>query len=93
MVCGRSPILGQFYGQGFNSNAIPRTADVEQIPKDTLTDALKEATRHTQKGKYHKIKHAAQLVGRINPLIVRGRAFRCSQLFETLERVITMGRP
>src|SRR5262245_43173781 len=41
----------KFYGQRFNANAIPRTPNVEQIGKQDLESALKEATRRTARGK------------------------------------------
>jgi len=44
--------LSRFYGQKFNVNAIPRDLNVEQIGKQALESALKEATRHTANGEY-----------------------------------------
>jgi hypothetical protein len=52
--------LSWFYGQRFNGNAIPRNPNVEQIGKQDLESALKEATRHTPKGAYHTIGIALQ---------------------------------
>jgi hypothetical protein len=76
-----------YYGQRFNRNAIPANRDVEAIPKDTLLDALTEATRRTQKGSYKKIKHAADLLKLIRPGEVR-RASYCDRLFQQIERVM-----
>ncbi|NES99663.1 MAG: DUF4276 family protein [Sphaerospermopsis sp. SIO1G1] len=39
--------LKKFYGQGFKENAIPKTADVETIPKDNLERILKTASGKT----------------------------------------------
>ena len=75
--------LRKYYGEGFNPNSIPRNADVEAIPKDQLLDGLEAATRRTKKGEYHKIKHAADLLGRINEEKVR-KALYCDRIFTTI---------
>lgn len=54
--------LQSFYGKGFNVDALPKHSDVEQVSKDTIMQSLKSATRRTQKGEYHKIKHGAELL-------------------------------
>ncbi|CAA9310236.1 MAG: hypothetical protein AVDCRST_MAG68-1297 [uncultured Gemmatimonadetes bacterium] len=76
--------LARFYGQGFAANAIPRTKNVETIPKDDLVPALKRATRGTTKGEYHKTRHAFDLLAQIDPAKVRSRAPHCERLFQTL---------
>ncbi len=78
--------LRGFYGQGFRDNAIPGTRNVEAIDKQRLESALSRATRDTQKGEYHKIKHGATLLGRIDPAKVREKARHCERLFRTVER-------
>ncbi len=76
--------LSQFYGQGFRANAIPENPDVEQIAKDDLEPSLKNATRNTKKGEYHKAKHAWKLLETINPSKVRRASRYCERLFATL---------
>ena len=76
--------LRSFYGQGFQESAIPKANDVETIDKDRLLDSLKKASRSTQKGTYHKIRHAGRLLGRLDPATVRKRAGHCERLFATL---------
>lgn len=80
--------LRSYYGQRFNANALPRTRDVEQIAKGTLFAALRDATRNTQKGGYHKTRHAPQLLERIQSNIVRSRATYCARLFKVIEEAI-----
>jgi len=77
--------LATFYGEGFRENSIPGNPDVEQIPWDQLTACLKEATRHTQKGEYHKIHHAGRLLELIDPAKVQGASRHCKRLFTTLQ--------
>ncbi|HEX4959528.1 MAG TPA: DUF4276 family protein [Thermoanaerobaculia bacterium] len=74
-----------FYGQGFLQGALPSRQDVEAIAKDDLMRALDRATVRTQKGRYHKISHCADLLGRLDPERVRARARHCDLLFTTLE--------
>jgi hypothetical protein len=76
--------LSQYYGQGFNSNPIPLGQNVENIPKEVLHSALKEATRHTSKGEYHKVRHAYKLLELIDPTSVRQASQYCDRLFTTV---------
>ena len=80
--------LGQFYGQGFQRSAIPTNPNVEEIDKDVLEPALVRATRRSQKGRYHKTRHAPKLLERLSPSVVRAKAEHCDRLFATLRRVI-----
>ena len=80
--------LRAFYGQGFQESAIPVMQDVEQIDKAALVPALERASRRTQKGPYHKMRHAGRLLARIDPERVRLRAQHCERLFRTLLGII-----
>lgn len=77
--------LARFYGQRFLHGALPRRRDVEAIAKDDLVRALDRATARTQKGRYHKISHCADLLGLLDRNRVRARARHCDLLFTTLE--------
>jgi Domain of unknown function (DUF4276) len=76
--------LSKFYGQGFNANALPRNPNVEQIGKADLESALKEATRRTAKGEYHKIHHGPKILSQLDVAKVRRAATHCNRLFMTL---------
>ena len=76
--------LSSFYGQRFNVNAILRNPNVEQISKQDLESALKEATRHTAKGEYHKIHHGPKILSQLDVARVRRAATHCDRLFITL---------
>jgi hypothetical protein len=80
--------LAEFYGQGFRIKALPRMADVEAISKEKVAAALARATQETQKGRYHKIRHGPDLLGRLDPAQVRQRAKHCDRLFATLETIL-----
>jgi len=76
--------LNELYGKGFVAGAIPKTRDVEKVPKADLLDALKRATRETQKGEYHKTRHAPQILERLDAEKVRARARHCDRLWSTI---------
>jgi hypothetical protein len=77
--------LAAFYGQGFLRGSLPKRQDVEAIAKEDLIRALDRATSRTQKGRYHKISHCADLLGLLDQNRVRSRARHCDLLFTTLE--------
>ena len=58
-------VLAEYYGQSFRKNALPQTRNLETVAKVTLATSLEQATRATQKGAYHKIRHAGDLLKRI----------------------------
>lgn len=76
--------LAKYYGQHFGAKALPARENVEQVAKADIERSLKEATRRTQKGEYHKIRHASDLLARIDPAKVRKRAPHCERLLTTL---------
>jgi hypothetical protein len=80
--------LAGYYGQHFNRKALPTHKDIEAVSKEQLLDKLKRATEKTQKGPYAKIRHCADLLGRLNPDRVRQRARHCELLFSSLESLL-----
>ena len=81
--------LAGYYGQGFHANALPATDQLETVKKDIIIRGLHQATRMTQKGPYHKIRHA-DLLKCIDHRKVRQRCPACNGFFSTLEKWITM---
>ena len=78
--------LGAYYGRDFRKNALPRQQNLEDVSKRDVAKALDRATRHSQKGRYHKIRHARHLLQRIDPAAVRRRCRHCARMFEILLR-------
>lgn len=70
--------LHTFYGQGFNSNALPKRQKLDDEDRHALSSALAVATSKTKKGSYHKIHHASALLSKVRPekLAVRCTSFR-----------------
>jgi hypothetical protein len=65
-------------------------ADLEALDKSRVADALAKATRNTTKGEYHKIRHASDLLARIDAEKVRSRCKHCERLFIILQALIAM---
>ena len=80
--------LREYYGQGFNAGALPRRPNLEEVSKADVERSLEQATAGTQKGRYHKIRHASDLLQRIDPESVKARCRHCERLFIDLGRLI-----
>jgi hypothetical protein len=77
--------LKKFYGSGFKEKVLSNNnPEVEKIDKKQLEHSLKAATRHTQKGEYHKIQHASKLLALLEVDKIRQVAPHCDRLFTTL---------
>ena len=76
--------LKAYYGRGFREDVLPQHQNLEDVSKGDIEQALSRATQGTQRGKYHKIRHARQLLQRMNPITVRRQCRHCERLFETL---------
>ena len=81
--------LRDYYGQQFNTQRLPgQPAAVESIPKDDVLRGLTRATERTRKGRYHKTRHAPDLLESVDVGKVRGNAPACARLLRTLEGVL-----
>jgi hypothetical protein len=80
--------LAAYYGQRFSANSLPKASNLETVAKTEVASALRQATRATQKGAYHKIRHASDLLQRIDRQKVRQRCPHCERLFEILGNMI-----
>ena len=80
--------LSTYYGQNFNGNVLPRAVNLELVPKAVVAQALKLATERTTKGRYHKIRHASELLKRIDVERVKARCPHCAQLFRVIGQMI-----
>lgn len=80
--------LGEYYGRGFNAARLPNRLDLEKEPKVNVKRALKEATKGTGKGVYHKIRHASELLKRLDQAQVKNRCRHCKRLFKRIDGII-----
>ncbi len=81
-------VLAHFYGQGFLPSSLPHRPDIEQVPRFELLDALRQASRRTQKRTYHKTKHGFAILGAIDPQKVRAASPHAGRLFDVLIREV-----
>ena len=79
--------LRQFYGQGFLDSRLPGNARVEEIPRNDVQSGLNAATAMSRKGKYHKTRHAPELLATLDTAKVRSAAPGCDRLFRALEQL------
>ena len=87
-IVADSEALKRYYGQAFKANKLPKAADLETVPKPTVKRSLDEATKDTQKGSYHKIGHASDLLKRIDAEKVKARCCHCRRVFKALGRIV-----
>ena len=80
--------LAKFYGNNFRQSALPRATNLENTQKRDVERALAHATRGTTKGEYQKIKHAKELLERLDPKVVGERCPSCERLFNVLQGFI-----
>jgi hypothetical protein len=80
--------LAAYYRQGFSTSPLPKAGNLEAVAKSTIASALDRATRATQKGAYHKVRHAGDLLRQIDPNKVKQRCPACARMLETLEALI-----
>jgi hypothetical protein len=84
--------LARFYGPRFLPKALPQNPQVEKIPKADALRGLKDATRRSSKGPYHKTQHAPALLALIDPARVRQAAPHCKRLFDGVTRRLNSSR-
>ena len=60
--------LAAFYDGGFLANSLPGSpTNIEAVRKDDLEPRFKHASKPTQKGEYHKVKHGFALLALVDP--------------------------
>ena len=80
--------LQVYYGKGFNSRSLPVRKVLDDEPKGRLETALIEATKNTANERYHKIRHASDLLALISAHRVAARCVSFQQFVEWLDAVI-----
>ena len=83
--------LKAYYGRGFREDVLPQVQNLEEVGKKEIEEALKRATQGTGRGRYHKIRHARELLRLVDPKIVRRRCSHCERLFTTILSMINYG--
>ena len=78
--------LRRYFGQGFRDQAIKQWPDLEAVPKETVLNALAQATAACRKA-YGKGKTSFELLECINPARVRAA---CPHTNDLLQRLATL---
>lgn len=76
--------LQSYFGRGFRRNSLPQRPDVEHISKADLDNGLKEATRNSRKGVYHKGRHSFAVLAMLSPEQVIAASPHAQRLVDTL---------
>ena len=84
--------LKEYYGRSFNVRLLPKAEDLESVAKSEVERSLRRATEHTGKGRYHKIRHASDLLRQVDAEKVKVRCRHCRRLFDELGRMIDQSK-
>jgi hypothetical protein len=77
--------LAEFYDGGFLPKSLRGSpTSVEAIRKDDLEPCLNHASKHTQKGEYHKTKHGFALLALIDPKKVENASHHAAEFHQFL---------
>lgn len=77
--------LANYFGNGFNRNALSNQAAVENIARIDIEQGLKNATQQCKpKGRYNKGRHSFAILGQINPEKVIAASPHARQLIAIL---------
>ena len=74
-----------YFGTGFQSNALSKRADIENIPKSDVFSQLASATRNSQKQAYNKGQHSFTLLAEIDPR----KVIACSSFAKRLINILS----
>ena len=77
--------LKRFFGSDFNADRIPQWPNLETIPKETVFNALADATRECITP-YRKGKLSFELLAQVNPKIVANACPHAKDLLDTLKK-------
>lgn len=59
--------LEECFGRKVRASELPQNPNVEAVPKKDVLAALDSAIRQTPAGRYHKVRHGAEILGVLNP--------------------------
>ena len=87
-IIADAPALVCYYGKGFREEALPSKKPLEDVLKYDIRHALRNATKETHSGRYHKTRDAPDLLAKMNPGRVRQRCPACERLFTVVSGLI-----
>lgn len=73
--------VGKFRREAFNTAALPKRPNVDQLTKAEIESALSNATRpNKNKGLYHKGQHSFDILASIDPVAVAANSYHARRL-------------
>jgi hypothetical protein len=78
------PALEQYYGAGFRARLL-ENLDVEMTAKEDVYTKLRQATRNTKKGQYHKGHYSFDILASINPDEVVNKSPWAQRLIQSIK--------
>lgn len=87
-LLGDREAIARYYGHSFYLARLPQNPTVDRIPKDTALRALREASRETKKGPYHKTRHAPALLSSVNLETVIAHSDSCREFADHLDKLV-----
>ncbi len=78
--------LAEYFGAGFNRNALPPRRDIENIPKTDLENGLQQATLLCKKGQCRKGRHSFRILAELPPEKVTAASPHARRLVDALRK-------
>jgi hypothetical protein len=76
--------LEKCFGSKLRASALPSSRDIETVPKRDVLAALDAAMKPTPSAPYHKVKHGAMILAKLNPDRVSDRSRHAKSLYSFL---------
>ena len=76
--------LRAYYGARFRASALPGHGNLEDLAKTDVERALALATADTSKGTYHKIRHASEILARLDRRLIGQRCPHFQRMWDWL---------
>ena len=83
LLADRQTLIAYF--PAVSASALPPDADLESRRKKEVSDALRNATQSSSKGRYHKGNHSFDLLGRVQPEELKRRLPHFRRFVATLD--------
>ncbi len=83
-------VLSSFFGQGFNSSALPQNANIEAVSKNDVFAGLQKASSKCKtKAPYGKGEHSFKILRLISPTVVREASPWAKRFLGSLDALMT----
>ncbi|MBF0587677.1 MAG: DUF4276 family protein [Magnetococcales bacterium] len=80
--------LDNYFGPGFNTAALPKTLPIEKALKNDVMKGLKQASRNSRRGIYHKGRHSFDILEQIDPTKLQRKAPWACRFLKAMDDVL-----